>query len=46
MATLDLKNINKIYPNGVQAVFDLNHVHLFDLDTELAITEALESKAE
>ena len=24
MATLDLKNINKIYPNGVQAVFDFN----------------------
>ena len=24
MATLSLKNINKIYPNGVQAVFDFN----------------------
>lgn len=24
MATLQLKNINKIYPNGVQAVFDFN----------------------
>ena len=24
MATLDLVNINKIYPNGVQAVFDFN----------------------
>ena len=24
MATLNLKNINKIYPNGVQAVFDFN----------------------
>jgi len=24
MATLKLKNINKIYPNGVQAVFDFN----------------------
>ena len=24
MATLTLKNINKIYPNGVQAVFDFN----------------------
>lgn len=24
MATLELKNINKIYPNGVQAVFDFN----------------------
>ena len=24
MATLQLKDINKIYPNGVQAVFDFN----------------------
>ena len=24
MATLSLKNVNKIYPNGVQAVFDFN----------------------
>ena len=24
MATLQLKNVNKIYPNGVQAVFDFN----------------------
>ena len=24
MATLNLKNVNKIYPNGVQAVFDFN----------------------
>lgn len=24
MATLSLKNINKIYPNGTQAVFDFN----------------------
>ncbi len=24
MATLNMKNINKIYPNGVQAVFDFN----------------------
>ena len=24
MATMSLKNINKIYPNGVQAVFDFN----------------------
>ena len=24
MATLKLNNINKIYPNGVQAVFDFN----------------------
>lgn len=24
MATLNLKNINKVYPNGVQAVFDFN----------------------
>lgn len=24
MATLDLNHINKIYPNGVQAVFDFN----------------------
>ena len=24
MATLDLININKVYPNGVQAVFDFN----------------------
>ena len=24
MATLDLKNVNKVYPNGVQAVFDFN----------------------
>jgi len=24
MATLSLKNINKVYPNGVQAVFDFN----------------------
>ena len=24
MATLDLKHIDKIYPNGVQAVFDFN----------------------
>ena len=24
MATLELKNINKVYPNGVQAVFDFN----------------------
>ena len=24
MASLNLKNINKIYPNGVQAVFDFN----------------------
>ena len=24
MATLQLKNINKVYPNGVQAVFDFN----------------------
>ena len=24
MATLKLKDINKIYPNGVQAVFDFN----------------------
>jgi len=29
MATLDLKNINKIYPNGVQAVFDFN-LHIDD----------------
>lgn len=28
MATLDLVNVNKIYPNGVQAVFDFNlHVN-------------------
>ena len=24
MATLELNNINKVYPNGVQAVFDFN----------------------
>ena len=24
MSTLNLKDINKIYPNGVQAVFDFN----------------------
>ena len=24
MATLKLKDLNKIYPNGVQAVFDFN----------------------
>ena len=24
MGTLVLKNINKVYPNGVQAVFDFN----------------------
>ncbi len=24
MANVSLKNINKIYPNGVQAVFDFN----------------------
>ena len=24
MATLSLRNINKIYPNGTQAVFDFN----------------------
>ena len=29
MATLDLININKIYPNGVQAVFDFN-LHIED----------------
>ena len=29
MATLDLININKIYPNGVQAVFDFN-LHIDD----------------
>ena len=29
MATLDLKNINKIYQNGVQAVFDFN-LHIDD----------------
>ncbi|MGM9969731.1 MAG: ABC transporter ATP-binding protein [Anaeroplasma sp.] len=29
MAQLDLKNINKIYPNGVQAVFDFN-LHIED----------------
>lgn len=29
MATLDLNNINKIYPNGVQAVFDFN-LHIDD----------------
>jgi multiple sugar transport system ATP-binding protein len=29
MASLDLININKIYPNGVQAVFDLN-LHIKD----------------
>ncbi len=29
MATLDLVNINKIYPNGVQAVFDFN-LHIDD----------------
>jgi multiple sugar transport system ATP-binding protein len=29
MATLDLKGINKIYPNGVQAVFDFN-LHIDD----------------
>ena len=29
MPTLDLKNVNKIYPNGVQAVFDFN-LHIDD----------------
>ena len=29
MATLDLININKVYPNGVQAVFDFN-LHIDD----------------
>ena len=29
MAKLDLVNINKIYPNGVQAVFDFN-LHIDD----------------
>ncbi len=29
MATLELNNINKIYPNGVQAVFDFN-LHIAD----------------
>ena len=24
MATLELNHINKVYPNGVQAVFDFN----------------------
>ena len=24
MATLELNNINQVYPNGVQAVFDFN----------------------
>ena len=29
MSTLDLKNVNKVYPNGVQAVFDFN-LHIDD----------------
>ena len=38
MATLDLININKVYPNGVQAVFDFN-LHIDDKEFITNVTQ-------